>query len=171
MASSVEELLDVLFDMIDEAKNAPLSSERCIIERDKALDLIEDIKAKLPVELAESCKIVNTRNEYLASAKREAEELRKRGENEAARLVSETQVMSVARKKAMEMMTQADQKAKEVRNAANQYCEDVLRRAEEALVDAHAEMRRVQAKFKETTGGTSGGSGSSGRLYDAEADE
>ena len=39
MATAVDELLDMLFDMIDEAKNAPLSSDKCIIERDKALDL------------------------------------------------------------------------------------------------------------------------------------
>ena len=42
MASGVEELLDMLFEMIDEAKNAPLSSDKCVIERDRALDLIEE---------------------------------------------------------------------------------------------------------------------------------
>lgn len=57
MATGVEELVDMLFDMIDEAKNAPLSSEKCIIERDKALDLLDDIKAQFPVELAEARKI------------------------------------------------------------------------------------------------------------------
>ena len=33
MASGVEELLDMLFDMVDEAKNVPLSSDKCMIER------------------------------------------------------------------------------------------------------------------------------------------
>ena len=33
MASGVEELLDMLFDMVDEAKNVPLSSDRCKIGR------------------------------------------------------------------------------------------------------------------------------------------
>ena len=46
MATSVNELLDMLFEMIDEAKNAPLSSEKCVIERNKSLDLIEEIKDK-----------------------------------------------------------------------------------------------------------------------------
>ena len=35
MATGVEELVDMLFAMIDEAKSVPLSSEKCIIERDK----------------------------------------------------------------------------------------------------------------------------------------
>ena len=39
MASGVEELLDMLFDMVDEAKNVPLSSDKCMIERDRAYTL------------------------------------------------------------------------------------------------------------------------------------
>ena len=33
MASGVEELLDMLFEMIDEAKNAPFASDKCVIEQ------------------------------------------------------------------------------------------------------------------------------------------
>ena len=54
MASGVEELLDMLFEMIDEAKNAPLSSDKCVIERDRALDLIDDIRSQFPMELTEA---------------------------------------------------------------------------------------------------------------------
>lgn len=60
MASGVEELLDMLFDMVDEAKNVPLSSDKCMIERDRALDLIDDIRAQFPVELTEAKKVMAT---------------------------------------------------------------------------------------------------------------
>lgn len=170
MATPVEELLNMLFDMVDEARNAPLSSEKCVIERDKALDLIEDVKAQLPVELAEARKVLNNRNELISNAKREAEELQKRAENEARRMISETEIMAAARKNAAEMMAQADHKSREMRNAANQYCEDVMRRAEEALGEAHTEMRRVQAKFREALG-LPNGTTSANRAYDAEADQ
>ena len=50
----VEELLDMLFEMIDEAKSMPLSSDKCILERDKALDLLDEIRAPVPMELAEA---------------------------------------------------------------------------------------------------------------------
>ena len=46
MATGVEELLDMLYELIDEAKSVPLASDKCIIERDKALDLLDDIKAQ-----------------------------------------------------------------------------------------------------------------------------
>lgn len=173
MATAVDELLDMLFDMIDEAKNAPLSGGKCVIERDKALDLVEDIKAQFPVELAEAKKILNARAEYMAAAKREADEIRKRAEIEATQMVNEAQIMNQARQKANELMAQAEQKAKEVRRSANEYCEDVLRRAEEALADAHEEMRQTHTKFRTAMGGTAPAAASSGssRMYDAEADE
>ena len=88
MATGVDEMLDMLFDMIDEAKNAPLSGGKCIVERDKALDIIEDVKAQLPVELAEARKILNARNDYLAAAKRDADDVRKKAEEQANQLVS-----------------------------------------------------------------------------------
>ena len=148
MATGIEELVEMLFTMIDEAKNAPLSSEKCVIERDKALDILDDIKAQFPVELAEARKILNARNEYVAAAKREADEIRKRAEIEAGQMVSEDRVMNQARQKANELVAQAEAKAKEVRRSANEYCEDVLRRTEEALADAHSEMRQVRSRFR-----------------------
>ena len=170
MATAVDELLDMLFDMIDEAKNAPLSSDKCVIERDKALDLIEDIKAQFPVELAEAKKILNARSEYVAAAKREADEIRKRAEIEASQMVNEAQVMNQARAKANELMAQAEQKAKEVRRSANEYCVDVLRRTEEALADAHEEMRQTHTRFRSAMGAATPAPAGNSRMYDAEAD-
>jgi len=172
MATGVEELVDMLFDMIDEAKNAPLSGEKCIIERDKALDLLDDIKAQFPVELAEARKVLNARNEHIAAAKREAEEIRRRAQIEAAQMVNEDRVMSQARQKANELVLKADARGKELRRSANEYCEDLLRRTEEALSDAYDEMKQVRARFRSTVGSASSGPPSQGnpRMYDAEAD-
>ena len=74
MASGVEELLDMLFEMIDEAKNAPLSSDKCVIERDRALDLIDDIRLNIPSEIKQARAVVADRNEILSMAKQEAED-------------------------------------------------------------------------------------------------
>ena len=81
MATGVEELLDMLFEMIDEAKSMPLSSDKCILERDKALDLLDEIRAQFPMELAEAKKLIAARTEYIASAKREADSLRQQAED------------------------------------------------------------------------------------------
>ena len=172
MATAVDELLDMLFDMIDEAKNAAFSGDKCVIDRDKALDLIEDAKKQLPVDLAEARKILSARNEYIATAKREAEEIRKRAEIEANQMVSEAPVMNQARQKAREIVAHAEEEAKKTCRETNEYCVDLLRRTEDALAAAHAEMRQVHNQFRTGMGGGSSPTGQSGssRMYDAEAD-
>ena len=172
MATAVDELVDMLFDMIDEAKNATFSGGKCVIDRDKALDLIEDAKKQLPVDLAEARKILSARNEYLAAAKREADEIRKRAEIEANQMVSEAPVMAPARQKAREIVSHAEEEAKKTCRETNEYCVDLLRRTEDALAAAHAEMRQVHNQFRSGMGSGSSGSGPSGggRMYDAEAD-
>ena len=88
MASGVEELLDMLFDMVDEAKNVPLSSDKCMIERDRALDLIDDIRAQFPVELSEAKKLMASRADMIASAKREADAIRRQAEEKAKQMLA-----------------------------------------------------------------------------------
>ena len=93
MASGVEELLDMLFEMVDEAKNVPLSSDKCMIERDRVLDLIDDIKAQFPMELSEAKKIMANRASIIADAKRESELLRKQAEERAKQMLAEESVL------------------------------------------------------------------------------
>ena len=46
--SNVLDLLDVLYGMVTDAWSVPLGNDKCIIEREKAVALINDIKASLP---------------------------------------------------------------------------------------------------------------------------
>ena len=98
MASGVEELLDMLFEMIDEAKNAPLSSDKCVIERDRALDLIDDIRSQFPMELAEAKKMMARRAELESESKRRAESIVKAAEERARQIMSEESITLQDRK-------------------------------------------------------------------------
>ena len=146
MATGVEELVDMLFAMIDEAKSVPLSSEKCIIERDKALDLLDDIKAQFPMELGEAKKLLAARADYIASAKREAELIRKQAEEKARQMLAEDELLAQAKQKSNEMVKVAEDRSRELRRAANEYCEDALRRTEEAVSEAYDEIKRSRAR-------------------------
>ena len=112
MATGVEELVDMLFAMIDEAKSVPLSSEKCIIERDKALDLLDDIKAQCPMELGEAKKLLAARADYIASAKREAELIRKQAEEKARQMLAEDELLAQAKQKSNEMVKVAEDRSR-----------------------------------------------------------
>ena len=60
-----------------------------------------------------------------------------------------------------------------MRRSANEYCVDILRRTEEALADAHEEMRQTHTRFRTAMGSAAAAAAPAGnsRLYDAEADK
>ena len=170
MATGVEELLDMLFEMVDEAKNAAFSNDKCIIERDRALDLIDDIRAQFPMELAEAKRLLNTRTEYIASAKREADLIRQQAEEKAKQMLAENEVLNQARQRSAEMMQQAEERSRELKRAANEYCEDALRRTEEAVAEAYDEIKKSRVRFRAAAGAAAPAAGNR-PIYDAEADE
>ena len=173
MASGVEELLDMLFEMIDEAKNAPLSSDKCVIERDRALDLIDDIRSQFPMELAEAKKMMARRAELESESKRRAESIVKAAEERARQIMSEESITLQAKQRANEMVQQAEERSRELKRSANEYCEDALRRTEEAVAEAYNEIKQSRARFRAAASSTSAGQASSGGrpMYDAAADE
>ena len=168
MAGGVEELVDLLFEMIDEAKSVPLSSDKCMIERDRALDLLDDIRAQFPVELKEARKLLEKRNEYIENTMREAENIRKQAEEEARRIVAENELVNQARQKSSEMIRVAEERSRELRRAANEYCEDALQRTEEAVAEALEEIQQSRSRFRAVA---NMGQQTQSKIYDAAADE
>ena len=169
MATDVNELLDMLFDMIDEAKNVPLSGDKCMVERDKALDLIDEIRGGFPVELAEAKKLLAARNDYLASAKREGELIVQQAEEKAKQILAEDLLLSQAKQKSAELTRQAEERCRELKQAANAYCEDALRRTEEAVAEAYDEIKKSHSRFRSAAVGMSEKQGQNG-MFDAEAE-
>lgn len=148
MENEVYELLEMLYTMISEAWGVPLGNEKCIIERDKALALLEDIKAQLPVELAESKRLVSARDEFITNARREAESVRRAAEEHARHMVEEQEIVRVAKARAAELVANAETRSKELRRAANEYVDDALRRTEEAVNAALSEVSQSRSRFR-----------------------
>ena len=88
------------------------------------------------------------RNDLLASGKREAEAIRRKAEEDARQMVSETEIVVAARKKAKEVQGNAEIQARELRRVANEYCEDTLKRTEEAVALSLDEVRKARQRFK-----------------------
>ena len=140
--TDVIELLDGLYSMIAEAWGVPLGNDKCIIEREKALDIINEVKAAMPSSLAEAKRLVAARDEFIGNAKKEAEALRKSSEEKAKAMVEEQEVIRVARRKSAEMISSAEAKSAELRRVAGDYVDDVMRRAEESL---RASLETIQS--------------------------
>ena len=151
MASGIEELVGMLYQMITDASSVPFGG-KCMIEREKVLDLLDEIKASMPQEIGEAQQLVTTRSEYIASAKREAEAIVKSAEERAKGLVEQEEILKLARQKSKEVVLEADARSKELRKVANEYADDALKRTEEAISAALGEMRQSRSRFRAAAG-------------------
>ena len=144
----VQRLLDMLYSMVDEAKSAAFSSEKCIINRDEALDLLDEIRGKLPLELKKAQELLRARDEFVESAKKKVEQMLRQAELDAKTIVSESETLQQARQKAGEITHRAEERSKELYRVANAYTEDALRRTEEAIQAALDELRESRIRFR-----------------------
>jgi cell division septum initiation protein DivIVA len=143
----IDELINALYEMVEDAWTMPLGADRCVLEREKVLDVLDEIRANLPSDLKMAREIVGKRNDILESGKKEAENMRKQAEEFARQRVSEHEVTQEARKKAAEMITSAEQRAREIMRVAGEYCDDAMKRTEDALSQTLDEMKQSRMQF------------------------
>jgi len=151
MSSRIPELLEMLHTMITEAWGLPLGAERCVIERDKALDLLDEIRAQFPTEIAEAKRLVDARAEFINNAKREAESIRRAADEKARELMDEQEIIRIAKAKSDELLSSAESATTELRRVANEYVDDAMQRTEEALAAALNEIRVSRTKFRQAS--------------------
>ena len=144
---NVEQIISALYDMVQEARGVPLSSEKCIVERDKVLDMLDEIISQLPVELKQARTIVESRNELIGQARREAETLIRQAQDKAAELVQEEAIYKEAKRQCQEMVVRTQTRLAEVRKASNDYMDDALRRTDEAIAISLEDVRNTREKF------------------------
>lgn len=146
------ELVEMLYNMVSEAWGVPLGNDKCLVDREKALDLIEEIKSQLPVEIAEAKRLVTRRDEFIGNAKREGESIRKVAEERARKLVDEQEVVKLARTRAEELISTAESKSRELRRAANEYVDEAMKNAEDAMAQALDVIRQSRARVRSASG-------------------
>ena len=149
MSSRIPELLEMLHAMITEAWGLPLGAEKCIIERNKALDLLDEIRAQFPTELAEARNLIAGRAEFISNAKREAENIRRSAEESARKMIDKEEITKTAKARAGAMLSSAEASTTELRRVANEYVDVTMKRTEDALAKALNEIQGSREKFKQ----------------------
>lgn len=150
MDNSVDiiELLDILYGMVTEAWGVPLGNDKCIIEREKAVEIINEIKSNLPSALSEAKRLVAARDEFIGNAKREAEAMRKSAEERARAMVEEQEIVRVARQKSAEMIGSAEAKSNELRRIASDYVDEIMSSTEKSVNEALSKLQNAHNAFK-----------------------
>ena len=145
---NMEDIISALYDMVQDARAVPLAADKCIVERDKVLDMLDEIIAQMPVELKQARTIVESRNELIGQARREAEILVRQATEKAEKMVTEEAIYQETKRQCQEMIEKTQSRMAELRRVSNDYLDDALRRTEEAIALSLEDVRDTRSKFK-----------------------
>ena len=148
---NTEDIIGALYDMVQDARSMPLSADKCILERDKVLDMLDEIIAQLPGELKQARTIVESRNELVSQARREADVIIREAQEKVGQLVTKEAIYEEAKKRSEELVSQTQNRINQLRKAANEYMDESLRQTEEVISNALNEVRDTRMKFRAVT--------------------
>ncbi len=125
-------LLDQLEELIEEGKTNFLSG-KVAVDKDEMLDIIRDIRLKLPTEVQQSVWIMEERNKILEEAKKEAYVIVEEAREEMQRMIEKDQITEFAKERAENIVATAKADAKEMHMGAVAYAQDTCKDVEERL--------------------------------------
>ena len=152
--NGIEDIITKLYDMIQDARAMPFGADKCVVERDRVLDLLDEISNQLPGELKQSKTIVDSKQELIANARKEAEGIIRNAQQQAKTLVSKEAVVQEAQRQADEMVKAAQAKIKELKQVTNDYVDDALKRTEEAINGALSDVRDSRNRLHQMNAAT-----------------
>lgn len=138
------ELLDELEDIIDKGASVPFSG-RCILERDELLDVLQELKLKLPEDLKQAKWIKEERQRILQEAQAEADEIIKTVEKKAVSMVDENEITKQAIAQGKQIVERATNEAAQIMDSAYAYSDNLLETVEKVVIGTTKEMEQCIA--------------------------
>ena len=148
MANDINRLIDMLYEQIEDAKSPALKPNMSIVDRDGMLDLLDELRAQLPVEVKRAQELLAAREKFVEEAKRDVERMMRQAELDAKTKVSDSEVLYAATEKARQIVAQAEERSRKLYQVANEYAEDALARTEEAVQAALDEVKQSRVHFR-----------------------
>lgn len=126
--------LENLEKLLDSAAKVPFSS-KVMVDADELLEIIEDIKLKLPDELKQAKWVKEERQRIMEDAQKEADNLVRQAESRIVTMVDEHVITKQALAQKEEIIEEANKVSKEIYSGTREYADSVLEKVEEVLKD------------------------------------
>ena len=138
-------LLETLEDILEKSRSVPFSN-KCIIDKEEVLELIKEVRLKLPDELKQAKWIKEERQRILVEAQNEAGDIIKEAENRIISMIDEHEITRKAYEQKAQIIETANEMAREISSGTKDYADQLLEKLEVILADA---LKTVQSNRKE----------------------
>lgn len=127
-------LIDEIEDIVEGGASVPFS-KKVMVDKDEILDIIQDIRIKLPDEIKQATWIKEERQRILAEAQKDADRLMEEAETRLEELIDQEEITKKAMERGEEIITRAQMNAKEIRLGSVEYADSLLLEQQQKLKD------------------------------------
>ncbi len=126
------ELIEAVEDVVDRGAPIPFSG-KSVVDSQEILDIIQEIRLKMPEDLKQAKWVTEERQRILLEAQKEANNIIKEAESKIVSLVDEHEISKKAYEQANEIIANARENAREVRLGTKDYADDILANLEKII--------------------------------------
>lgn len=157
---TIEQLLSSIAALVGDARGSLFGQDKCMVDRDQLLYLVDALQTQLPAEIEEAKTIIENCNALRTNAKKDAAETRKEAnqvlldaEERAAKLIEETTIVEFAKKREQEILDAAQQQRAMLISGAVKYADHIMEEAQQTVTQTletlNAGVAALQSKCQE----------------------
>ncbi|MEK7777083.1 MAG: hypothetical protein AAB303_00465 [Chloroflexota bacterium] len=162
----IQGIIDKLETLASEGKKLPIG-RRALIDPDKLLELVDQLRVAVPQDIVESQGILKKREELLNQSLGEARRIRSSAETEFRSRLDDHEMLKEAKKRADQIVEEAQQKAQRIldmvdtdasnrRAEADRYAQETLYKLEQQVANTLSTVRNgievIESHLRTTAG-------------------
>jgi vacuolar-type H+-ATPase subunit H len=140
-------ILETLEDLVEKSVTVPFSG-KCLVDKEEILEIIKEIRLKLPDDIKQAKWIKEERQRILLEAQKEANNIIKDAENKIASLIDEHEITKKAYEQSNEIISNAQKNAREIRLGTKEYADSILSKVEQILEETLQVIRENREELK-----------------------
>lgn len=140
-------LLETLEDILEKSKTLPFS-DKSIIEKGQFLDIIKEIRLRLPDELKQAKWIKEERERIISEAQKDADDIVKEAENRIISMIDEHEITKKAYDKKTEIIADANEMYREITQGTNTYVDGILANIENNMLELGKTLSGVELSIQ-----------------------
>ncbi len=136
-------LLETLEDILEKSRSVPFT-DKTLVEKNQILNIIKDIRLKLPDELKQAKWIKEERERIIDEAQKEANDIVKEAENRIISMIDEHEITKKAYDKKKEIIEDANDMYREITQGTNAYVDEILANIENNMIELGKSLSGVE---------------------------
>lgn len=140
-------LLETLEEIIENSKRLPFGNKG-VVNKEELLDLIKEIRIKLPEELKQAKWVKEERTRILIEAQKEADDIVKEAENRIIAMIDEHEITRKAYEQKAEIIETANEMAREISNGTKEHADALLEKVENTLSETLSIIQNNRKELK-----------------------